>query len=61
MPNGPKHTRSYWAVIDGEETFVEEDCRCTFGDDHNDSEQLSTDEAEMIWLSSGKDPDYDFR
>ena len=36
-------------------------CRCTIGDDHDDGDMLSASEAEDIWLSSGMDPDYDFR
>lgn len=31
------------------------------GEDHNDSEALGPDDAEDIYLSSGMDPDYDFR
>jgi len=31
------------------------------GDDHDDGDMLSASEAEDIWLSSGMDPDYDFR
>lgn len=31
------------------------------GEDHDDSDELSPDEAEDIWFSSGMDEDYDFR
>lgn len=31
------------------------------GEDHDDSDKLSPDETEDIWLSSGMDEDYDFR
>jgi hypothetical protein len=62
MPTGPKHIHSYDVLhADGTEAHVEESCRCTIGDDHDDSEKLSPWEAEDIWLSSGMDEDYDFR
>lgn len=61
MPTGPKHLRWYDTLIDGVEERHEEDCRCMIGDDHDDSQVLSDDEAEDIWRSSGMDEDYDFR
>lgn len=55
----------------GQESFL---CRCTIGDDHLDASSSWGDEPdednedapgfagdEEIWLSSGKDEDYDFR
>jgi hypothetical protein len=60
-PAGPKHLRWCDALIDGVEERHEETCRCTIGDDHDDSEQLSDDEAEDIWLSRGTDEDYGLR
>lgn len=72
MPTGPKHIRSYSIarVPEGMKFFtngdyihedVDEECRCMIGEDHNDSDNLSEEDAENIWLSSGQDEDYDFR
>lgn len=62
MPTGPKHIHSYdLRHPDGREEHVEEDCRCTIGEDHDDSDALSPWEAEDIYMSSGMDEDYDFR
>lgn len=61
MPTGPKHIHSWTELVNGQEVHREEPCRCTMGDDHDDGDMLSASEAEDIWLSSGMDPDYDFR
>lgn len=62
MPTGPKHNHSYDVMYaDGTEEHVIEPCRCTIGEDHDDSDMLSPTEAEDIWRSSGMDEDYDFR
>lgn len=57
MPTGKAHVK---IDDDGNEL----PCRCTEGDDHgiDDSRYaLSNEDANDIWLSSGKDEDYDFR
>lgn len=56
MPTGPKHLKE---LEDGTEVA----CRCTIGDDHYEEgySSLSATDAENIWLSSGKDEDYDMR
>ena len=57
MPTGPKHMKE---MYEG----TEEPCRCTIGEDHYEADYpspLSTTDAENIWLSSGKDEDYDMR
>lgn len=61
MPTGPKHIRAHETYENGVWVHHEEPCRCTIGDDHHDSDMISLDEAEDIWLSSGMDEDYDFR
>jgi hypothetical protein len=57
MPTGPKHVRA-WEDMAG--VHHEEDCRCTIGEDHHDSD-FSVGDADEIWDSSGHDEDYDFR
>jgi hypothetical protein len=57
MPTGSKHVHS-WEDMAG--VHHEEDCRCTLGEDHNDSD-FSVGDADEIWDSSGHDEDYDFR
>ena len=62
MPTGEKH-HEYESQEADEWT---KECRCTIGEDHFPggnlvSDVLSEDDAELIWLSSGMDEDYDFR
>lgn len=61
MPKEPDHK-----LIDP--AGDEKDCVCNIGEDHLEDgdtdihgEALSGSDAEDIWLSSGKDEDYDFR
>lgn len=61
MPTGPKHLHGYDVMENGTFVTMEEDCRCMIGEDHHDSDMLSADEANDIWMSSGMDEDYDFR
>lgn len=61
MPTGPRHLRWYDTLVDGVEERHEEACRCTIGEDHDDSQTLSEWDATDIWMSSGQDEDYDFR
>ena len=63
MPTGAKHYRGHDPNTSSERT---EECRCTLGEDHYVdgaymSDYLNDSYAEDIWLSSGKDEDYDFR
>lgn len=66
MPTGPKHWK-HTEVGDGTDDTWAEECRCMIGEDHYVgadspmSEMLSEADAEDIYLSSGMDPDYDFR
>lgn len=73
MPTGPRHTREWVEVVDGEKVVREAECRCTRGfyhndgdayyampDDDDDDESLSVWDAADIWLSHGMDEDYTF-
>ena len=71
MPTGPLHDRAVNSIVNGEITQEIFRCRCMigevhiegpdFGDDEEEPEDYSFAGAEEIWLSSGKDEDYDFR
>jgi hypothetical protein len=61
MPTGARHFRLWDEEIGGVVVEQSEECRCTIGEDHHDSNMLSQTEAEDIWLSSGMEEDYDFR
>ena len=71
MPTGPEHTRAVNSIVNGELTQEAFSCRCMEEEDHiegptsvdyvEEPQDHSFAGAEEIWLSSGKDEDYDFR